>query len=59
MSDSNYNFLFKYIIVGNAAVGKSNLLMKFTQNKFTEDYQATIGVEFGSKNIEIKKKKAS
>ena len=55
-SNRNYNFLLKYIIVGNAAVGKSNLLMKFTQNKFTEDYQATIGLEFGSKNIEIKKK---
>ena len=54
--NKNYNFLFKYIIVGNAAVGKSNLLMRFTQNKFTEEYQATIGLEFGSKNIEIKKK---
>ena len=49
---NNYNYLFKYIIVGDSSVGKSNLLMKFAHNKFTEDYQATIGVEFGTKNIE-------
>ena len=48
-----YNYLFKYIIIGDSSVGKSNLLMKFANNKFTEDYQATIGVEFGAKNIEL------
>ena len=52
---NNYNYLFKYIIVGDSSVGKSNLLMKFAHNKFTEDYQATIGVEFGAKNIELEK----
>ena len=53
---SNYNFLLKYIIIGDPSVGKSNLLMKFAHNKFTEEYQATIGVEFGAKNIEINNK---
>ena len=48
-----YNYLFKYIIVGDPSVGKSNLLMKFAHNKFTDEYQATIGVEFGAKNIEF------
>ena len=28
--------------------------MKFAHNKFTEEYQTTIGVEFGAKNIQIK-----
>ena len=50
---NNYNYLFKYIIVGDPSVGKSNLLMKFAHNKFTDEYQATIGVEFGAKNIEF------
>ena len=50
---NNYNYLFKYILVGDSSVGKSNLLMKFAHNKFTEDYQATIGVEFGAKNLEL------
>ena len=48
---NKYNYLFKYIIIGDPSVGKSNLLMKFAHNKFTEEYQATIGVEFGAKNI--------
>ena len=51
---NNYNYLLKYIIVGDPSVGKSNILMKFAHNKFIEDYQATTGVEFGAKNIEIK-----
>ena len=50
---NNYNYLFKYIIVGDSSVGKSNLLMRFANNKFAEEYQSTIGVEFGVKNIEI------
>ena len=50
---NNYNYLFKYIIIGDASVGKSNLLMKFANNKFTDEYQTTIGVEFGAKNIHI------
>ena len=50
---NNYNYLFKYIIVGDPSVGKSNLLMKFAHNKFTEEYQTTIGVEFGAKNIQL------
>lgn len=50
---NTYNYLFKYIIIGDPSVGKSNLLMKFAHNKFTDEYQATIGVEFGAKNIEI------
>ena len=50
---NSYNYLFKYIIIGDPSVGKSNLLMKFVNNRFTEEYQATIGVEFGAKNIEF------
>ena len=53
---NNYNYLFKYIIIGDPSVGKSNLLMKFANNKFTEDYQSTIGVEFGAKNIRLNDK---
>ena len=53
---NNFDYLFKYIIIGDSSVGKSNLLMKFIQNKFTEEYLTTIGVEFGTKNIKINNK---
>ena len=53
----NYDYLLKYIIIGDAAVGKSNLLLRFAQNDFKAEYQLTIGVEFGAKNIDINNKK--
>ena len=53
----NYDYLLKYIIIGDAAVGKSNLLLRFAQNDFKSEYQLTIGVEFGAKNIDIDNKK--
>ena len=53
---NNYNYLFKYIIIGNTSVGKSNILIKFIGDKFENEFQPTIGVELGSKNIEINKK---
>ena len=52
----SYNYLLKYIIIGDPSVGKSNLLLRYAHDKFNEDYQATIGVEFGAKNVEINNK---
>ena len=47
------NYLIKFVIVGDAAVGKSNLLLRFTNRKFREQYQSTICVEFNSSEITI------
>ena len=52
----NFDYLFKYIIIGDAAVGKSNLLLRYTHGQFKPEYQLTIGVEFGAKNISINDK---
>ena len=52
----NFNYLFKYIIIGDSSVGKSNILLKYAHNQFKPEYQLTIGVEFGAKNIEINQK---
>ena len=56
MSAVNFDYLFKYIIIGDAAVGKSNLLLRYTHGQFKPEYQLTIGVEFGAKNISISNK---
>ena len=53
---SNYDHMFRYIIVGDMAVGKSCLLLQFTDNKFRHQHELTIGVEFGGKTIEVKNK---
>ena len=47
------DILFRVIIVGDTGVGKSCLLLRFSENTFNEQHNVTIGVEFGSKSIEI------
>mmetsp|Transcript_71759 Transcript_71759/g.83423 ORF Transcript_71759/g.83423 Transcript_71759/m.83423 type:complete len:213 (+) Transcript_71759:38-676(+) len=53
---STYTYLFKYIIIGDSGVGKSCLLLQFTDKRFKSDHDTTIGVEFGSKNVTLKGK---
>jgi Ras-related protein Rab-2A len=52
----SYSYLFKYIIIGDTSVGKSCLLLQFTDNRFKADHDLTIGVEFGSKMVQISDK---
>ena len=52
----SFNYLLKYVIVGDASVGKSNLLLRYSHGQFREEYQLTIGVEFGSNNVMINDK---
>nr|XP_036215838.1 ras-related protein Rab-14 isoform X1 [Bactrocera oleae] len=53
----NYNYIFKYIIIGDMGVGKSCLLHQFTEKKFMANCPHTIGVEFGTRIIEVDDKK--
>jgi len=48
-----YDFLFKFIIIGDAATGKSCILHRFIDDKFKKESTHTIGVEFGSKIVEV------
>ncbi|CAH2084719.1 unnamed protein product [Euphydryas editha] len=57
MSES-YEYLFKFLVIGSAGTGKSSLLNNFIGNKFKEDRCHTIGVEFGSKIVNIGGKSA-
>ena len=41
----------KLILIGLGAVGKSNILLRFTRDQFSEDEAITIGVEFATKTI--------
>ena len=50
---SNYNLIFKIVLIGDSNVGKTNILSKYLQNEFNPDSKATVGVEFGSKTINI------
>ncbi|KAJ8792225.1 hypothetical protein J1605_020076 [Eschrichtius robustus] len=46
-----YACLFKYIIIGDTGVGKSCLLLQFTDKRFQPVHDVTVGVEFGARMI--------
>ncbi|CAN0132960.1 unnamed protein product [Pylaiella littoralis] len=43
----------KVILLGNGGVGKSNLIARFHNNDFCEDFESTVGVEFVTKRITV------
>ena len=52
--ETNYELLYKIIIIGDAAVGKSNILSRYVKNEFSENLKSTVGVELGIKFIKVK-----
>ena len=56
MNTPNFNAespKYKLILLGDQGVGKSCILNRFLNDTFIEDYQATIGLDFQSKNVQI------
>ena len=49
------NSLFKVIIIGDSAVGKSCLMNRVTRNEFSDDHEVTVGVEFGAFMVKLDK----
>ncbi len=47
---------YRYIIIGDTEVGKSSLLLQFTERQFNTAHDMTIGVEMGSRDIKVNEK---
>jgi len=54
--NTEYDYLFKILIIGDSGVGKSCLLLRFSDDIYTESYISTIGVDFKIRNIELDSK---
>lgn len=48
-----YDYLFKFIIIGDSGTGKTCLLHHFIEGKFKKNSTQTLGVEFGCKRVTI------
>lgn len=44
---------FKIILLGDGAVGKTSIATRFTEDKFSQNYKQTIGVDFFVKRINL------
>uniref|UniRef100_A0A7S1IZX7 Uncharacterized protein n=1 Tax=Eutreptiella gymnastica TaxID=73025 RepID=A0A7S1IZX7_9EUGL len=48
---SEFDYIFKVVLIGDSGVGKSNLLSRFTRNEFNLESKSTIGVEFATRSL--------
>ena len=46
-------YVFKLIVIGDSAIGKSCLMHRMCHNEFLDDHEVTVGVEFGSLLLKI------
>jgi GTPase SAR1 family protein len=54
--DNKIDYVFKVVLIGDSAVGKSQLLARFSRNEFSLESKATIGVEFQTRTIVVQQK---
>ncbi|KAG7535556.1 P-loop containing nucleoside triphosphate hydrolase [Arabidopsis thaliana x Arabidopsis arenosa] len=47
------DYVFKVVLIGDSAVGKSQILARYARDEFSLDSKATIGVEFQTRTLVI------
>ncbi|MHA1771677.1 MAG: Rab family GTPase [Candidatus Thorarchaeota archaeon] len=52
-SEEFSGYKFRVVLIGEAGVGKTSLLRRFTENAFEEQYKKTIGTTFASKDVQV------
>ena len=56
VSNTDFEFTIKLLIVGDSTVGKSNFICRFTEDRFVENYMASTGIDLKTTSIEIEGK---
>ncbi|KAM1053797.1 hypothetical protein ACFX13_001303 [Malus domestica] len=50
---TDYDYLIKLLLIGDSGVGKSCLLLRFSDGSFTTSFITTIGIDFKIRTIEL------
>ncbi|KAB1994514.1 hypothetical protein ES319_D13G104200v1 [Gossypium barbadense] len=50
---ADYDYLIKLLLIGDSGVGKSCLLLRFSDGSFTTSFITTIGIDFKIRTIEL------
>jgi Ras-related protein Rab-8A len=51
--ESEAEYVLKMVALGDGAVGKTSTIMRFIENKFGDEYKATIGTSIAIKNLDV------
>mmetsp|Transcript_10729 Transcript_10729/g.18403 ORF Transcript_10729/g.18403 Transcript_10729/m.18403 type:complete len:216 (-) Transcript_10729:94-741(-) len=49
----DYDYLIKLLLIGDSGVGKSCLLLRFSDDSFTTSFITTIGIDFKIRTVEL------
>lgn len=56
MVPKHEEYAFKVVCFGDGGVGKTSLIVRLTENRFSEDYKMTLGTSFAAHTINIEDK---
>lgn len=51
---NHFDKLIKLVLIGDSSVGKTCLLLRFSDNRFPEEHMPTIGIDFKIKMFQVK-----
>ncbi|KAG7278836.1 hypothetical protein CRUP_010399 [Coryphaenoides rupestris] len=51
MSDGDYDYLIKFLALGDSGVGKTSFLYQYTDEKFNSKFITTVGIDFREKRV--------
>ena len=57
MAKKTYDLLFKLLLIGDSSVGKTAIILRFSDDAFSPTFISTIGIDFRIKTVELQGKK--